>query len=118
MSLRGDLFPTDEMKIALANVYIDYLDLLRRLAKYFTLQSLSLYTPNGTFKYGILTLSSAQLVDAVFPRESYQFVKYSQTLKASISILQELCDRGQIAKQEDTREMTMDIAHCMLIQQN
>jgi hypothetical protein len=35
-----DLFPTDEMKITVAMLYIHILDLLSRLAKYFGLGSL------------------------------------------------------------------------------
>ncbi|TGO06807.1 hypothetical protein BTUL_0494g00010 [Botrytis tulipae] len=52
MRLRADLFPTDEMKRALAEVYIDCLDLLWRLAKYFTMHSLmvgSSYELNKVF---------------------------------------------------------------------
>lgn len=82
-----DMFPTTEMKVTLASFYIHTLDLLWRLAKYFSLGFLS------------------QLGDALFPRQKYTFTKYLSPIKSSAIRLKNLCDAGHVAEQRSIKKL-------------
>ncbi|KAK4185253.1 hypothetical protein QBC35DRAFT_525033 [Podospora australis] len=80
-----DMFPTDEMKTVLAELYIHTVDLLCRLAKYYS------------HKYRV------QLADAFLPRATYNFELYRENIKVAMERLHRLCETGHMAEQKDLR---------------
>ncbi|PYH64452.1 uncharacterized protein BO88DRAFT_374348 [Aspergillus vadensis CBS 113365] len=88
----GDMFPTDEMKETLSQFYIHTVDLLWRLAKYYSI---------GFFK---------QLTDAILPRTKYDFPTYLDNIKKSTTRLKALCELGHMAEQKDIKGY-LDVLH-------
>ncbi|OQE23905.1 hypothetical protein PENSTE_c008G02833 [Penicillium steckii] len=80
----GDMFPTDEMKDFLAQFYIHTVDLLWRLAKYYS-------------------LGFSQLTDAILPQTEYDFSIYLENIKKSSRQLKALCEIGHMAEQKDVK---------------
>ncbi|KAJ3521898.1 hypothetical protein NM208_g13090 [Fusarium decemcellulare] len=81
-----DLFPTDEMKHALAEVYIHTVDLLGGLANY------------ASDKW------TKQLLDAVLPRTKYDFNTYLDNVKKAAARLKMLCEIAHAAEQKDMKD--------------
>ncbi|KAH8807320.1 hypothetical protein F5884DRAFT_340380 [Xylogone sp. PMI_703] len=81
-----DVFPTDEMKQTLAEYYIHSLDLLWKLARYYS---------HGFFK---------QLTDALLPRVGYDFQVYLDNVKARAMRLKTLGEIGHVAEQRDIKD--------------
>ncbi|KAL7935702.1 hypothetical protein V8C35DRAFT_297994 [Trichoderma chlorosporum] len=82
----GDMFPTDDMKHALAEFYIHTLDLLWRLSEYYS---------HNFFR---------QLTDAILPRTKFRFPLYLENVKAAAKRLGMLCETGHIAEQKHVRD--------------
>ncbi|KAK3390059.1 hypothetical protein B0H63DRAFT_464717 [Podospora didyma] len=87
-----DMFPTDEMKHTLAELYIHTTDLLWRLAKYYSHKFL------------------VQLTDALLPRTKYQFELYQKNVANTASRLKTLCETGHMAEQKSIKSRVEDIS--------
>ncbi|KAK0636782.1 hypothetical protein B0T17DRAFT_89961 [Bombardia bombarda] len=87
----ANMFPTDEMKITLAELYIHTADLLWRLARYYS---------HGIF---------VQLTDALLPRAKYNFDLYRQNIAKTAERLKMLCDTGHAAEQKYIKDRIDDV---------
>ncbi|KAH8891769.1 hypothetical protein GQ53DRAFT_719454 [Thozetella sp. PMI_491] len=88
----GDMFPTDVMKTALAQLYLQTADLLWRLARYYAKDFMT------------------QLADALFPRAQFDFAVHQGHIKKTAEKLKILCETGHIAEQRDMRDRVDNIA--------
>jgi hypothetical protein len=49
--------------------------------------------------------STAQLRDALFPRQKYTFTKYTTPIKSTAMKLKNLCDAGHVAEQRSIKKL-------------
>ena len=101
----GELFPTSEMKILLATIYADVLNLLEHAASYYALGRLSIVASMVLSSIrAIPDRVSGKLVDAMFPRSKYEFSKEFAKLTFLTKRLHDLAERSHFAEQHSVKD--------------